>query len=175
MKTCNRDDMGVAQTGSTMDRAAPRVRAAVCGVGPTAALAGLLLVCAAPAQAQVPTIDIQATCRAAAGVMTNLSLGGTGTNEVDICLDSEKKAREQMIKDWSTFQPSDREGCIQTRVYLPSYIEWLTCFEMNKIVREARAQGRAVAPLTNPDGTMTLPPLGTLGIYVGPVSRRYGY
>ena len=65
--------------------------------------------------------------------------------------------------------------CIQTTVYLPSYIEWLTCFEMNKIVREAREQGRAVVALTNPDGSMTMPPLSTLGIQLGPVSRRYGY
>jgi hypothetical protein len=46
---------------------------------------------------------------------------------------------------------------------------------MNKIVREAREQGRAVASLTNRDGSMTLPPLSTLGINLGPVSRRYGY
>ncbi|HEY7245898.1 MAG TPA: hypothetical protein VH678_18670 [Xanthobacteraceae bacterium] len=144
--------------------------------GAAAAFAGFVLVCAVPAWAQVPTINIQETCRAAAGVMTNLGVAGTaGTNEVEICLDSEKKAREQLLKDWSSFQASDREGCIQTRVYLPSYIEWLTCFEMNKIVREAREQGRAVAALTNPDGSMTLPPLSTLGINVGPVSRRYGY
>ena len=120
-----------------------------------------------PAQAQVPTLDIQATCRAAAGVMTNLAIGGTGTNEVEICLDSENKAREQLTKGWSSFQPSDREGCIQTRVYLPSYIEWLTCFEMNKIVREAKEQGRGVPSLLNADGSMTLPPVSSLGINVG--------
>ncbi len=159
-----------------MDEAAVRQGRNIRHNGLAAAFAGFVLVCAAPAQAQVPTIDIQATCRAAAGVMTNLAISGTsGTNEVQICLDSEKKARDQMVKDWSSFQPADREGCIQTRVYLPSYIEWLTCFEMNKIVREARAQGRAVAALTNPDGTMTLPPLSTLGINLGPDSRRYGY
>ena len=143
--------------------------------GLAAAFAGFLLVSTEAAHAQVPTINIQETCRIAASVMTNLALGGTGANEVEICLDSENKAREQLIKDWSSFQPADREGCIQTRVYLPSYIEWLTCFEMNKIVREAREQGRAVASLTNRDGSMTLPPLSTLGINLGPVSRRYGY
>jgi hypothetical protein len=46
---------------------------------------------------------------------------------------------------------------------------------MNKIVREAREQGRAVTSLTNTDGSMTLPPLESLGIDLGPVSRRYGY
>ena len=148
-----------------------------CRGGLAAALVGLVLA-PAPAQAQVevPTIDTQATCRAAAAVMANLSIAGTpGTDEVQICLESEQKARDQLIKNWSSFQPSDREGCIQTRGYLPSYIEWITCFEMNKTVREAREQGRAVTALTNPNGTMTLPPLSTLGINLGPVSRRYGY
>ncbi|HEY2183407.1 MAG TPA: hypothetical protein VGH39_00315 [Xanthobacteraceae bacterium] len=141
-----------------------------------ALLAAFVVVLPEPAQAQVPTLNIQETCRAAAGVMTNLAIGGTGgANEVEICLDSENKAREQLIKDWSSFQPADREGCIQTRVYLPSYIEWLTCFEMNKIVREAREQGRAVKSLTNADGSMAMPPLGSLGIYIGPISHRYGY
>ena len=117
------------------------------------------------AQSQVPTINIQETCQAAAGVMINLSIGGgTAVNDVQICLDSENKAREQLVKDWSTFASSDREGCIQTNVYLPSYIEWVTCFEMNKVVREARQQGRAVSSLTNADGSVTLPPVSKLGI-----------
>ena len=127
--------------------------------------AGLITLPAATAQAQVPTIDIQRTCQAAAGVMLNLALGGgTGVNDVQICLDAENKAREQMVKDWSKFDDSDRQGCIQTRVYLPSYIEWLTCFEMNKVVRETRQQGRAMRSLTNADGSVTLPPVSTLGI-----------
>jgi hypothetical protein len=158
-----------------MTAAAVLRRQIACTAWLAAILAAFVVILPEPAQAQVPTLNIQETCRAAAGVMANLSLGGTGANEVEICLDSENKAREQLIKDWSSFQPADREGCIQTRVYLPSYIEWLTCFEMNKIVREAREQGRAVRSLTNTDGSMTMPPLSSLGIYIGPVSHRYGY
>ena len=117
------------------------------------------------AQAQVvPTIDAQETCRAAAGVMANLLTGSTAANDVQICVESENKARDQIIKDWGTFTASDREGCVQPAGYLPSYVEWLTCFEMNKSVREARQQGRSVGPLTNPDGSLTLPPLRSLGI-----------
>ena len=77
------------------------------------------------AQAQVPTINIQETCKAAAGVMVNLMGGSTSQNDVQICLETENKARQQLLKDWSTFKPSDREGCIQANQYLPSYIEWL--------------------------------------------------
>jgi hypothetical protein len=117
------------------------------------------------ARAQLPTINIQETCRAAAGVMISLMGGSTTQNDVDICLETENKARQQMLKDWSTFQPSDRAGCIQANVYLPSYVEWITCFEMNKVVREGRQQGRAMTPLTNPNGSMTMPRVPWSGRY----------
>jgi hypothetical protein len=120
------------------------------------------------AQAQIPTINIEETCRKAADVMLNLAVGGenrTGPNDQQICMESENKARDQIIKNWSNWQASDREGCIQTRIYLPSYVEWLTCFEMNKVVRDARnQQGRTMKSVTNPDGSMTLPPVSSLGI-----------
>ena len=107
------------------------------------------------AQAQLPTINIQETCRAAAGVMVNLMGGSNGQNDVQICLETEDKARQQILKDWSTFQASDRAGCVQANVYLPSYVEWLTCFEMNKVVREARrAQG---TPFPSSSAVVTLP------------------
>jgi hypothetical protein len=117
-------------------------------------------ICALPpsASAQVPTIDIKATCQAAASVMVNLMGGSTTQNDVEICMETENKAREQINKEWSTFRPSDRQGCVQADIYLPSYVEWLTCFEMNKVVREARQQqGRTLTGITNPDGSVTLP------------------
>ena len=132
------------------------------------------------AQAQIPTINVQDTCRIAAGV--TVSLGTPGVDDVKICADSENKARDQMIKDWGSYPASDRAQCVQTRYYLPSYVEWLTCFEMNKVVREARQQrtqgaggaqaqgtlrgapGSLGGPLTNPDGSITLPPVRSLGI-----------
>jgi len=154
----------------------PRLRSIIADIAVvTAAIICFMGVLAETAQAQVPTINIRETCQAAAGVMVNLMGGSTAKNDVEICLEGENKARQQMIKDWSTFQPSDRAGCIQTRGYLPSYVEWLTCFEMNKSVRDARQQqGRAMRDLTNADGSVTMPPLRSLGINVGGRSR-YGY
>jgi hypothetical protein len=152
---------------STADRATARsrLRSIIASAAVVAAaISGFMGCLADTAQAQVPTVDIRETCRAAAGVMVNLMGGSTAQNDVDICLESENKAQQQMIKDWSTFEPSDRAGCIQPQVYLPSYIEWLTCFEMNKVVRQARQQGQAMRPLTNADGSVPLPPLRSLGI-----------
>ena len=138
-----------------------------------AAITAFMGLFAEVAQAQVvPTINVQETCRVAADVMTSLVSGSTAANDVQICVESENKARDQIIKDWGTFTASDREGCIQPAGYLPSYVEWLTCFEMNKNVREARQQGRAMAPLTNPDGSLTLPPPRTLGIMASSFGTR---
>jgi hypothetical protein len=89
----------------------------------------------------VPSVDIRETCKAAAKVSLSLSSPGSG-GDLDICMKSETEAQQQLAKNWSTFQASDRSGCIQTGVYLPSYIEWLTCFEMNKVVREMRQKGQ---------------------------------
>jgi hypothetical protein len=151
-----------ANLGSTMDEAAVSPRFIAYSVGLAAVV---MVVFAETAQAQVPTINIQETCRAAAGVMVNLMGGSTTQKDVEICLETENKARQQMLKDWSTYHASDREGCIQANVYLPSYTEWVTCFEMNKSVREARQQrGREMIGLTNPDGSVTMPSVRSLGI-----------
>jgi hypothetical protein len=80
-------------------------------------------------------------------------------------MDGENKARETIIKDWSAYAASDRVGCIQPRVYLPTYVEWLTCMEMNKAVREARKTSGAPIGSIDTGGTVTLPRVDWLGGY----------
>ena len=64
---------------------------------------------------------------------------GTETaNAFDSCMNDEKAAREQLVKDWSTFSASDKTLCVHPRDYLPSYVEWLTCVEMQTEVRKMR-------------------------------------
>jgi hypothetical protein len=133
----------------------------------------LIVIFAETAHAQVPTINIQETCRAAAGVMVSLMGGSTSQNDVEICVETENKARQQLIKDWSTYQASDRAGCIQPNVYLPSYVEWLTCFEMNKSVREGRREGGVTSELINRDGSVTMPPVSSLGIMMDTTRQSY--
>ena len=124
-------------------------------VGVIVAVVLIGMVASDPARAQqVPTVNIAATCRAASIVTVSL-LGSTGTDDFKVCMDGENRAREQIIKDWSAYAASDRAGCIQPRVYLPSYIEWLTCMEMNKAVREARKTSGT--PMANPSAPVTLP------------------
>jgi hypothetical protein len=95
----------------------------------------------------VPTIDIQATCKAAAAVTQ-----GTSTQtDIDICVSSEQRARDQLVKDWSQYAADDKTRCVQAgpKVYLPSYIEWLTCLEMETAVKKMRLEQKT-SPTASP-------------------------
>jgi hypothetical protein len=83
------------------------------------------------ARASIPTIDVEKTCR------TGRPLIGTGPDEKQIerCVSDEQKARETMAGQWEEFTARDKARCVQPGVYLPSYVEWLTCLEMERDVR----------------------------------------
>ena len=94
----------------------------------------------------VPTIDVDRTCRAAASVTST----ATSQRDVDICVSSEQKAREQMVKDWAQYATGDKARCVQAgpTVYLPSYVEWLTCLEMETTVKKIREEQKTHATPT---------------------------
>jgi hypothetical protein len=116
----------------------------------------MLLPTAAFAQSGIPTVDIKNTCKLAASAMVQLLGGTTAGNDQEICLGSEQRAREQIVKDWSTYSSTDRSRCVRTNVYLPSYVEWLTCLEMERDVRKMQIETpdataiNAAAPMTMP-------------------------
>jgi hypothetical protein len=112
---------------------------------------GIMFGSAATAQAQIPHINIEDTCRAAARAMVGLMGGSTTEQDRNACLDSEQKAREQIIKDQATYSSADKRRCMRTSVYLPTYVEWLTCLEMERDVRKMRSEE---PPATD---AMTLP------------------
>jgi hypothetical protein len=91
----------------------------------------------------VPTVNIQNTCKAAASVTSGTSV----QTDIDICVSSEQKARETMVKDWSQYAAADKSRCVQAgpKVYLPSYVEWLTCLEMELAVKKMRQDDKANA------------------------------
>jgi hypothetical protein len=111
---------------------------------------------------EVPTIDIQKTCQAAAGVMVSL-MGGTNTEQdVNACLDSEQKARDQIVKDGATYASADKKQCMRTDVYLPSYVEWLTCLEMERDVRKMQRDDQfGAGPYTLPKVSPAINPAAT--------------
>jgi hypothetical protein len=95
------------------------------------ALASHLLVGAAGG---LPSIDIQKNCRESSDAL----YGSTTANVFDSCVEDEKDASAKLAKDWAIFPPADKARCVHAAIYLPSYVEWLTCIEGESTLRRIR-------------------------------------
>jgi hypothetical protein len=145
-----------ATTPAGRTSAKTRVNQAISNAAATAGVVtAMVFGFAGATRAQIPNINIEETCRAAARAMVSLMGGTLSQNDFDSCMASEKNAHQQLLSGLASFQPSDRALCIQAGAYLPSYIEWLTCFEMSKTVREA-SKTQGTKP-NDPSVIVTLP------------------
>jgi hypothetical protein len=61
----------------------------------------------------------------------------------------ENDARAEIVKNWRSYPAGGRQRCINTTGYMPSYVEWLTCLEMEQSVEALRKNN----PATNPAAT----------------------
>lgn len=123
----------------------------------TCAAIATVLGCAGAALAQVPTVDIRNTCRITAKAMVEM-MGTRTTNDQDAfkqCMTGEDSALAQIRKDWGTFLSGDRAICVQPTAYMPSYVEWLTCLEMERDLRRMRAERNEPPP--DPRAPVTMP------------------
>ncbi len=82
----------------------------------------------------LPTINIEASCRASTKAVFE-AIGDSTVATFKSCMEHENAARAQLMKKWNTFLPADRSLCVNPKVYMPSYAEWLTCLEMRQDVR----------------------------------------
>jgi hypothetical protein len=87
--------------------------------------------------------------------MVSLMGGTTTEQDINACLDSEQKARDQIVKDRATYSSAYKAQCMRTDVYLPSYVEWLTCLEMERDVRKMKGEDQFGTGLDT--GSYTLP------------------
>ena len=87
--------------------------------------------------ASAPTVDISKTCRASEKALLDI-FGSQTVATFENCMRQEEDARQQMIKNWTQYATTDRQRCVNTAGYMPSYVEWLTCFEMQVDVRKLR-------------------------------------
>jgi len=62
--------------------------------------------------------------------------------EVDSCMKQENDARG-LVKNWRSYP--GRERCVNTTGYMPSYVEWLTCLEMEQSVEALRSSNSEAA------------------------------
>jgi hypothetical protein len=91
------------------------------------ALAGTLLLTVAD---NVPALNVEAGCRAAAKMGDSLSLDAT----LRQCLADENSARGQLEKQWTQFSAALRQRCLATTETGgdPSYVEVLVCLQMGR-------------------------------------------
>ncbi len=70
----------------------------------------------------VPNLDVRPSCR---------------ESTISDCLTMEQTAREALIKEWPSYSAQDKARCATEAQYSgpPSYVEWLTCLEINAHVR----------------------------------------
>jgi len=99
----------------------------------------------------VPTADITTTCRTSEKALIAI-FGAETQQNFESCMNSEKEAREQIVKNWQNFPTGARQRCVNTTVYMPSYVEWLTCLEMEQQVNEARKKAASNPVITEGRG-----------------------
>jgi len=85
--------------------------------------------------ADVPKLAVERMCRdsAKADPAINFDAGR--------CIDSEHRARDELAGKWMSFPAGDRQQCTQLATLggSASYVALITCLEMNRDAREARA------------------------------------
>jgi hypothetical protein len=96
-------------------------------------LTGSFLVLAAD---QVPNLNIEPSCHAAATTATVLN-----RNEAT-CKRDEQDARGKLDQEWGQFTPTQRERCVSLSTLggSPSYVELLTCLELAKAAANLPAE-----------------------------------
>jgi hypothetical protein len=91
-----------------------------------------------------PKADVQSTCDASEKELGDI-FGGNVRTTIDQCVNQENAAFERIKKDWAKYPADAKQLCVQPEGYSPSYVEWLTCLEMNQQVRQIRAEGAEAA------------------------------
>src|SRR5262245_20291996 len=102
---------------------------------------------ASAASASVPTVDIATTCRTSEKAITSI-FGPGNMATFDSCLKQENDARAEIVKNWRSYPAGGRQRCINTTGYMPSYVEWLTCLEMEQSVEALRKNNPTTSPAT---------------------------
>lgn len=97
--------------------------------------AAILALCTSGALAQgVPSFDVAPLCRAE---------GKAAPDFAASCMDDEKKAHADLVRLWTQFPAESRTNCMRLATGaagVRSYIELLTCLQINKDVKSLPKQ-----------------------------------
>jgi hypothetical protein len=91
-----------------------------------------------------PKVDIRTTCQTSVDAVVSL-FGSSVQESLDGCMRQQNDAFDKIVKSWASYPAAARTHCVQPNVYMPSYIEWLTCFEMEVDVRKLRTDDAKAA------------------------------
>ena len=104
----------------------------------------------------VPRFDVEHSCRDAQAISAagtprgrnTTSASGGQTDTYHACMQDEQQAHDQLTKKWGSFR-TGRQSCVEAVARpSPSYVELLTCLEMNDPASIPKADsGEAVAPI----------------------------
>jgi hypothetical protein len=79
----------------------------------------------------VPTLDVTLSCRAAAAAQVVLA------DRMQTCIESEQKARDQLVTQWTKFRSADRSRCVDSMMdFDPTYTELQTCLDIANDARK---------------------------------------
>jgi hypothetical protein len=94
----------------------------------------------------VPQFNIEPSCRAAHEASVDLK-----RNEAD-CKRDELAARDKLKQEWSQFSASQRTQCAQLSTLggYPSYVEMLTCLEIDRDANRLPADDQGAGKAYNP-------------------------
>ena len=103
---------------------------------------------------RLPQLDVEPVCKGIAEQGGVTFRDPAVPKEKKNCIESERAVREQLAKQWSSFSADDRTHCLNetTMGGESSYTELLTCLEMARDVRAARAKATTsrAAPTRSP-------------------------
>jgi hypothetical protein len=90
----------------------------------------------------MPTLNVTPSCKGAAAAYTVST-----DNRLQMCIDSEHRARDQLAKDWTTFPADARTFCLSSIAsFEPTYTELATCLEMRRDLAAAKSGNSVPAP-----------------------------
>ena len=80
----------------------------------------------------VPTFNVEPSCRSAASGEAGIK------QDLSVCLDDEKGARNELVKEWNEFAANDRSLCKRLAATggSPTYTELLVCLQMSRDARK---------------------------------------
>lgn len=113
---------------------------------------------------KVPDLDFEPICRESAGEIRGAK------DDSGICITDENAARDALAKQWSEFESADRARCIRvaTTNRTASYVEVLTCLEMDRDAKKLRPREDAATdvgePALAPAPAKVSPPTRSVGL-----------